>query len=221
MSKKIVDEEKYNELEKLREIKKTLESKSQKQKKKILLVIGAVILVVLLIVFVIPNKARTIKTNVKSSLERTEIRSNLETASFTYNVIAKKCKDDNKCDKESTSIKEFEYVISCEGTITSGIDFSKIEIDVNDKEKKLIITMPEATITDTSMGNDLKFINGDRVLANKMEEARKLCKATTKEKSEADGTLLDTAKKQAQVVLQEYYEQWIKAYDSDYKVEVR
>lgn len=112
-------------------------------------------------------------------------------------------------------------MVSCKGTITAGIDFSKIKIEQIDKEKKLIITMPEATLKGEPTIGSTKFLNGTDISANELPEARKLCQETVKEKSEKDNKLLPAAKEQARVVLEEFYSQWIKAYDSDYKVEVR
>ena len=39
--------------------------------------------------------------------------------------------------------------------------------------------------------------------------------------SGADGKLIPAAKEQARIVLEEFYKQWIKAYDASYTVEVK
>lgn len=181
----------------------------------VILVVGAVILLVN------GSKEGNIKSNVKISLDKIVEKSDLETANITYNVIAKKCKNEEECDLESNNITDFRYVVSCKGTITAGIDFSKIKIEQIDKEKKLIITMPEATLKGEPTIGSTKFLNGTDISANELPEARKLCQETVKEKSEKDNKLLPAAKEQARVVLEEFYTQWIKAYDSDYMVEVK
>lgn len=185
-------------------------------------VIIAILIVIILVVFgVITNKNGSIKITVKSSLDRIVEKSDFETVNITYNVIAKKCKDEKKCDLNSNDINDFKYVVSCKGTITAGIDFSKIEIEVDEKNKKLIVTMPEASVKGEPTIGKVKFLNGSELKGDKLVDAKKLCQTTTIEKSEKDGKLLPAAKEQAREVLQSFYEQWIKAYDSEYKVEVK
>ena len=179
-----------------------------------------VVIIFLVAVFVIPNKEGKIKISAKTSLDRFVEKSDLETVNFTYNVIAKKCKDMNDCDLKSNNIDDFEYVVSCKGTLTAGIDFKDVKIDVNSKEKKLIVTLPEATIKEINV-NSTNFLNGKDVPASELPNARKLCEDTTKEKSDKDGKLLPAAKEQASVVLESFYEQWVKAFDNDYTVEIK
>ena len=189
--------------------------------KKYFIIIFLLIIIFIINMFLLPSKERTIKNNVKSSLDRIVEKSNLETVNITYNVIAKECKNNKKCDKTSNKIEDFKYVVSCKGTITAGIDFSKIEIEVDEKEKKLIVTMPEASMIDEPNIGSIQFLNGEDLSANELPNARKLCQLTTKEKSEKDKKLLPAAKEQAKTVLHEFYEQWLKIYDPQYKVEVR
>ncbi len=193
--------------------------KDRKLKKKNILIIVLVAIIVI-IILLITSKDAQIELKVKSTLEKIVEKSQLETASMTYNVIAKKCKDEAKCDMTSNYIDDFEFVVSCRGTVTAGIDFSKVKIDVDSKEKKLIVTMPEATITDTNVGS-VKFLNGDELPSSILPDARKLCASTVKDRSEKDAKLIPAAKEQAAVVLESFYQQWIKSYDKDYKVEVR
>ncbi len=196
------------------------EVKKENKSNKGLVLLLIVVIIVLVAVFVIPNKEGKIKISAKTSLDRFVEKSDLETVNFTYNVIAKKCKDMNDCDLKSNNIDDFEYVVSCKGTLTAGIDFKDVKIDVNSKEKKLIVTLPEATIKEINV-NSTNFLNGKDVPASELPNARKLCEDTTKEKSNKDGKLLPAAKEQASVVLESFYEQWVKAFDNDYTVEIK
>ena len=196
-----------------------MKEEEKKSRKKPIVIILLLIIVVLVVVFVIPNKEGKIKILAKSSLDRLVEKSELETVNFNYNVIAKKCKKEDKCDLTSNNIKDFEYVVSCTGTLTGGIDFSKVEITVDSKNKKLIVKLPEAKITDVNIGS-LKFLNGEDVSASELPNARLLCENTIKEKSAQDEKVVPAIKEQASVVLQSFYEQWIKAIDKSYKVEV-
>ena len=164
------------------------------------------------------NKEGQIKMKVKSTLEKVVEKSDLETVTITYNVIAKKCKDEENCDKGSNNINDFQYVVSCKGSIVAGIDFQKIKVDVDYKNKKVIVKVPEATIIDEPNIHSIKFLNGNELSASELPNARKLCQETVKEKSELDQKLIPAAKEQSRVVLEEFYNQWIKAYDSSYRV---
>lgn len=164
------------------------------------------------------NKEGQIKMKVKSTLEKVVEKSDLETVTITYNVIAKKCKDEENCDKKSNNISDFQYVVSCKGSIVAGIDFQKIKVDVDEKDKKVIVKVPDATIIDEPNIHSIKFLNGNELSASELPNARKLCQETVKEKSELDQKLIPAAKEQSRVVLEEFYDQWIKAYDSSYHV---
>jgi hypothetical protein len=200
-----------------------IEEKSKKRKgnSKIIILIFVLLIICVISIYVFANtsKAGKITTNVKSSLEKIVEKSNLETVNFTYNVIAKKCKDEENCDLESNKMSNFEYVVSCKGKITAGIDFNQIKITEEKKSKKIVITLPESSITSDPSISSIQFINGDELPADILPEARKLCQETIKSKSGEDEQLLKTAKNQAEVVLEEYYKQWIKSYDSSYEIE--
>jgi hypothetical protein len=170
---------------------------------------------------VITAKKGSVTVKVKSLLNELVEKSDLETVNFTYNVIAKKCREDELCDKSSNKIEDFEYVVSCSGTITAGIDFKDVKIENDSKNKKIIINIPEATIKGEPNIGTIKFLNGKDVAASELPNARKLCQETTKEKSEADEKIIPYAKEQAEIILVEFYKPFIKAYDSSYEIEVR
>lgn len=189
----------------------------QKKLLSIVMIIVGIIIIVLLIVF---NKEGETRTTIKSTLDRVVQKSDLETVNFTYNVIAKKCKNNEECNLNSNNIDDFEYVISCEGTITSGIEFKDVKIDLNKNSKKLIVTLPDAKVKEINVGT-LKYINGDKMPADELPNAIELCRKTIESKSHIDENLLPAAKEQAGVVLKSLYEQWLKAFDKDYKLEIK
>ena len=160
---------------------------------------------------------RQISKEVKFPLEK----SDLETATITYNVIAKKCKDEKKCDKSSNNINDFKYVASCKATITAGLDFKKVEIEVDEKNKKVIIKIPDAIIKGDPNIGSIKFLNGNELNSSEYADARKLCQETALEKSKKDNKLIPAAKEQAKIVLIEFYNQLIKGYNPAYTVEVK
>ena len=187
---------------------------------KLLIPLLLVCIILFIVIFISFNKEGQIKMRVKSTLEKVVEKSDLETVSITYNVIAKKCKDEGICDKTSNKVSDFQYVVSCKGSIVAGIDFQKIKINVDAKNKKVIVKIPGATIVDEPNIHSIKFLNGNELSASELPNARKLCQETVKEKSEVDQKLIPAAKEQSKIVLEEFYNQWIKAYDSSYHVEV-
>lgn len=217
----ISKKEELNNLKDGKIAQRKVEQKNSSILSKIIAMSAIILVAGVVILLVNGSKEGNIKSNAKISLDKIVEKSDLETANITYNVIAKKCKNEEECDLNSNNITDFKYVVSCKGTITAGIDFSKIKIEQIDKEKRLIITMPEATLKGEPTIGSTKFLNGTDISANELPEARKLCQETVKEKSEKDNKLLPAAKEQARVVLEEFYTQWIKAYDSDYKVVVK
>ncbi|UKI58901.1 MAG: hypothetical protein L6V81_00935 [Clostridium sp.] len=94
-------------------------------------------------------------------------------------------------------------------------------MEVDNNNKILKIEMPEVTLKGEPTIGSVKFLNGSEVPADELPAARKLCQETVKTRSEEDNKLLPAAKEQAKIVLEEFYKNWIKAYDSSYKVEVK
>ena len=195
---------------------------SQKKKKHK----GITLLILILIIggvgyLLINNREGDIKTVIKSSLDKIVEKSDLETANVTYNVIAKKCKDSKNCNINSGNMDDFEMVLSCKGTLTAGIDFKEVKLEVDEKSKSVTVIVPEAVIKGEPNIGSVKALNGEDLPANKLPEARKLCQETAKEKSDKDNKLLPAAKEQARVVLEEYYNQWVKAKNPECKVIVK
>ena len=192
-----------------------------KEKKSKFILISVTILIVIIIILLLGNGKRTIKTHIKSTLTKLVEKSDLETATIMYNVIAKKCNDEEKCDLNSNNINDFKYVASCQGSVIASIDFKHVSIDVDDKNKKVIIKIPDATIKENIYTGIPKLLNGEILRMDILPEAKKLCKKTIKEKSDKDKKLIQAAKDQAIVVLKEFYDQLIKGYDASYTVEVK
>lgn len=208
----------------MNEVKEENDLKKKSSKSKGIIKRLILIIIIVVIVFFLINtysNGGNIETKAKISLDKIVEKSDLETANITYNVIGKKCKNEKKCDLNSNKMSNFEYVVSCKGTLTAGIDFSKVKIDIDNNNKILKIELPEVTLKGEPTIGSVKFLNGSDVPADELPAARKLCQETVKTRSEEDNKLLPAAKEQARIVLEEFYKNWIKAYDSSYKVEVK
>ena len=169
------DKENLNEQIKERVEQEKKEEKHQKIKnplKALCLILLSLIFIALISVILVLNKEGKITEKVKTSLDKIVEKSDLETINVTYNIIAKQCKK-NDCDKKSNNIDDYKYVVSCKGTITAGINFKDVKIDEDIKNKKIIVTVPEATLTGEPTIGSVKFLNGEDVSSDELPNARK------------------------------------------------
>lgn len=192
-----------------------------KNKKNPLLLIIILVIIIGLCGFIYFNKSgKADEIKVKSTLEKVVEKSELQTISYTYNFIAKKCKKE-KCDLKSNKISDFEMAVSCKGKLNAGIDIKKIQVDLDDEKKKLIIKLPDATLSNDPDIISYNILNGDELGSGATATAHNLCEDIIIEKSKNDAEILKNANEQARTVLEKYYESWIKAYDDSYSLEIK
>ena len=175
-----MEKEKQSLLEKL--------MKSSKLTKGIL--IGVAVLVVAGIILAIifsPSGETTfdIETSLKEVLES----SDLSTAEYTYNSIAKVKIDENGDDSE----EYFKYHISYKGTVKSGFDFSKL--DSIKEDNKITIVIPEIEIQSVEIETEMDYIftNKKYDTENTYAEAYTICSDDLELKAKNNKTLRNTA----------------------------
>lgn len=204
----------YNLIEKIKRL-----SKSQK----IFLILVIVIIILCLALGMGNSKAGQLKISATSSLEKIVEKNDLETVNYTYNAIAKQPKSDN-IPENSENTDDYKYFVSYEGTVTAGIDFKQVKIDVDTDAKKLVITIPEPKITGYNVDiGKLNFIfKKDKYNeASELESAFKLCKADLEKRSEMDDLILKTAKENTITVLEAFFRPWIEVFNNEYEVEIK
>ena len=132
----------------------------------IAIIVIAVIAAVLLKIF---KKEEPVKEVITvSTLEKIVEVSDLSTFRVVYNGVA--CADDK-------------YYVSYEATVDAGIDFEKIEIAVDNENKKVTVNLPKAEILDVYVdiaSLDYIFIDKKANTETVSEEAYKLCKYDVK-----------------------------------------
>ena len=192
-----------------------------KNNTKLIIILLGIIVVLGLVIYFMFNKDSSngiiirAKSNFKKAVDTEELR----TATFTYNGVAKKCKEECKNDGKD----EYLYYVSYEGDVTAGFDFDDIEFKVDKEKKKMTITMPEVKITDShTYIEKQKFIfkNSKYDTVNELSEANRICNEDIKKRANEDNLLLETAKENAKVVLQQFFETWLNNYYPDYTLEV-
>lgn len=158
-----------------------------------------------------------VTTITKSSIEEVLNISELQTADYIYNAIV------DVYDEDGTTLK---YHVAYEGTITAGINFDEVEIEVLEDEKEIVLTMPEVSIQDTIVNSGtLEYIftkdKYDNEKDNVYKEAYSKCQEDLEEKANSDTRLLETAQNNAKQVVEALMTPWIEQTDSVYTVTIQ
>ena len=179
-------------------------------------VIAATIIVIALIIGASLNKTGDLTTVAHASLQRIVEISELSTVNYTYNATTSKPAADGSGEKE--------YYVAYEGTVTAGIDFTKISIDVDEKDKKIIILIPEIEIQDIhiDMGTmEYIFVKNKYETETVTQEAYKLCKEDLKRRVEQERLLYDSAKEIAIASVEALFKPWIETVDQEYEIVIQ
>ncbi len=155
----------------------------------------------------------------KSSFKKAVDIEELRTATFTYNGVAKKCKEECKNDGND----EYVYYVMYEGDVTAGIDFDDIKFDIDKDGKVMKITMPEVKITNSHTYIEKQrfiFKNSSYDNVTELSEANRICNEDIKKKASEDNLLIDTAKENARIVLRQFFESWLNNYYPGYTLEI-
>lgn len=179
-------------------------------KLKIILLISAVALVVVLFVAIGSGGKSSMKTISKSSLQEILEISELSTVEYTYNAIATKKEKDKDL-----------YYVAYEGEVKAGIEFDKIDINISEEEKKIILKIPEIHIQEwtVNMGTlEYIFTKSKYETEDVSQEAYKLCKEDLKKRVESDNVLFDMAKENAVSTVEALFKPWIDTIDDSYTI---
>ena len=188
---------------------------------KIIIILVAIIFILGFIIYSLYNKdsSNGIIIRAKSAFKKSVDTEELRTATFTYNGVAKKCKEE--CKNDYTD--EYLYYVSYEGEVTAGIDFDELDFNVDKTNKKMTIIMPEVKVTDSkTFIEKQKFIfkNSEYDTVNELSEANRICNEDIKKRANEDSLLLETAKDNAKIVLEQFFETWLKSYYNGYTLEI-
>ena len=166
-------------------------------KKKVSFSTILIVVVIVLIVglFVVPNLTRKdAPQNIVSenTLEKIVKTSKLSTYKTVYKGIVP-VMNEKKPEK-------VDYYISYEATVKAGLDFEEINIVKNDETKKIIVDLPEISILEPIVKENLDYI----IINKKVDEnglfaeALKLAKQDVSSESKKQSALLSYAEKNAE-----------------------
>ena len=153
-----------------------------------------------------------VKTISTASLEEVFDISELSTADYIYNGIAKVYKEDG------TTVK---YYVAYEGKVK---DFDKIVFDIDEEEKVITITIPDIRFTEITVNpGTLEYIFKDKKSETETvhQEAFNICKEDLAERVDKEKELVDSAKKNSIAVVEALVAPWVEQMDNEYKVKIQ
>lgn len=182
----------------------------------ILFVIIAVIITALMIKIKIFNKKSEPTIISKATLEKVINVSDLSTFEAIYNGVAAVANEENP--------ENIDYYVSYEAKVKAGIDFELVEVEVNETDKVITVTLPEVKITDVDVdiaSLDYIFMNNKANTQTVSEQAYKKCiKDVTKESNSTD-EIYESARQNARNIVEALISPFVEQLDSEYKLEIK
>ncbi len=153
-----------------------------------------------------------VSTISKALIEEVFEISELQTADYIYNGIAIVYDEDGKTVK---------YHVAYEGQVSAGVNFSAIDIAVDEEDKKIIIQMPSVTIQDTIVDSgSLEYIFENKKYNNEKTwmEAYDAAQKDLNNRVANEKALLELAKSNAKQVVEAMIKPWVEQIDNEYVV---
>lgn len=117
-----------------------------------------------------------------------------------------------------------DYYVAYQATVEAGIDFSQTKIAVDSKNKTVVITLPEVTITDATVDPstlDYIFVDKKAETASVSEQALKLCEADVAQETKSQDGILKLARQNALNVVEALTRPLVTQSDPDYTLTVQ
>lgn len=182
----------------------------------VLFVIIAVIITALMIKIKIFNKKSEPTIISKATLEKVINVSDLSTFEAIYNGVAAVANEEKP--------ENIDYYVSYEAKVKAGIDFELVEVEVNETDKVITVTLPEVKITDVDVdiaSLDYIFMNNKANTQTVSEQAYKKCiKDVTKESNSTD-EIYESARQNARNIVEALISPFVEQLDSEYKLEIK
>jgi hypothetical protein len=182
----------------------------------VLFVIILVIITALMIKIKIFNKKSEPTIISKATLEKVINVSDLSTFEAIYNGVA--------AVENEEKPENIDYYVSYEAKVKAGIDFALVEVEVNEAEKIITVTLPEVKITDVDVdiaSLDYIFMNNKANTQTVSEQAYKKCiKDVTKESNSTD-EIYESARQNARNIVEALISPFVEQLDSEYKLEIK
>ena len=182
----------------------------------VLFIIIAIIVTALIIKTKIFNKKSEPTIISKATLEKVINVSDLSTFEAIYNGVAAVANEENP--------ENIDYYVSYEAKVKAGIDFALVEVEVNETDKIITVTLPEVKITDVDVdiaSLDYIFMNNKANTQTVSAQAYKKCiKDVTKESNSTD-EIYESARQNARNIVEALISPFVEQLDSEYKLEIK
>ena len=182
----------------------------------VLFIIIAIIVTALIIKTKIFNKKSEPTIISKATLEKVINVSDLSTFEAIYNGVA--------AVENEEKPENIDYYVSYEAKVKAGIDFALVEVEVNEAEKIITVTLPEVKITDVDVdiaSLDYIFMNNKANTQTVSAQAYKKCiKDVTKESNSTD-EIYESARQNARNIVEALISPFVEQLDSEYKLEIK
>ena len=182
----------------------------------VLFIIIAIIVTALIIKTKIFNKKSEPTIISKATLEKVINVSDLSTFEAIYNGVA--------AVENEEKPENIDYYVSYEAKVKAGIDFALVEVEVNETDKIITVTLPEVKITDVDVdiaSLDYIFMNNKANTQTVSAQAYKKCiKDVTKESNSTD-EIYESARQNARNIVEALISPFVEQLDSEYKLEIK
>lgn len=155
-----------------------------------------------------------------ASLEKIINVNDLSTFEAVYNGIAT-VYNEEKVDKQGN--KKVNYYVSYEAKVKAGIDVTEVDIDVDEENQKIIISMPEVKITDINVDiTSLDYIIENKKLDTKTisQEAYNKCIEDVSNETSKEQAIYSLAQENAKNILIALIEPFVKQVNDQYVLEI-
>lgn len=180
------------------------------------LAVAVVIIAVGLLIGSFSNKKKEAEIISTSTLEKIINVSELSTFEAVYNGIAVVNNEDTP--------EEIDYYVSYKAKVKAGMDFEKVKISKDDKNKKVIVKLPEIKLGEP----DVDIASMDYIFENKSadtetvsEQAYKKCIEDAKKESENEKAIYTLATQNAENIVKALIKPFIEDMDERYELVIR
>ena len=195
------------------------EKKKLSVKKPIKYIICALIIAAVIVFILVKEKmfSRESKPEIisKSTLEKVINVSDLSTFEAIYNGIASVANEEKP--------ENIDYYVSYEAKVKAGIDFEKVNLEVNEDERIITVTLPEVKITDVNVdiaSLDYIFMNKKANTETVSAQAYKKCIEDVTNESNSTTAIYELAKQNARNIVEALIKPFIEQLDSEYELKI-
>ncbi len=186
--------------------------------KKILKRLSTIVLVILVIVAAVVGTKSTSKKDApdiisKATLERIINISDLSTFEAVYNGVAK-VMNEKKPEK-------IDYYVSYDAKVKAGLDFEKVDLEIDKNRKVITVKLPEIKITDVNVdiaSLDYIFVNDKANTETVSVQAYEKCIEDVTNESADEDAICTLAEQNAHNIIEALISPFVKQLDEEYQL---